>query len=322
AIGNAADYSRLLEVMGQGNKAWLAGCLAGELLAYTGYVLAYRDLARVAGGPELPYPTVVRVTVASFGATVLGAAAGGQALNYWALRRAHAGRHEAVSRVLALNTLEWAVLGVATALAALAALLGLAGNVDPVVSIPWLVVVPVALAGAVFVSSPRRARRLTAVPLEGHRVARGLRLALADAVAGLVLIRRLLSRPLAYPAGVFGYPLRWLGDIFCLWSALQAFGAELPPAALLLGYTSGYVATALPLPAGGAGGIDASLTYALYLVGLPLAPALLGVFVYRAFSFWLELGIAVALLPTLRRLREQLAGTSRGEPAPARDGAR
>jgi hypothetical protein len=46
---------------------------------------------------------------------------------------------------------------------------------------------------------------------------------------------------------------------------------------------SGYVATALPLPGGGSGGIEAALAFSLHAVGVPLAPALLGVLVYRFF---------------------------------------
>ena len=55
----------------------------------------------------------------------------------------------------------------------------------------------------------------------------------------------------------------------------------------MLGYATGYAATMLPLPAGGVGGVDAAMTYALTLVGVPLGPALLGVFAYRFFNFWL-----------------------------------
>lgn len=297
--------------MRRGDKAWFAGCVAGELLAYCGYVLAYRDVIRVDGGPRLPYRTVVRVVVASFGATVLGAAAGGLAVDYWALRRAKAGADEAVSRTLALHTLQWAVLALAAAAAAAAVVAGAAGGVSPALVLPWLVGVPVAFALALAVSSPRAAPRLTAAGRAERGALAAVRRAFADAVRALVLLRRLAARPLRYPGAVLGHPLYWAGDLVCLWCALQAFGVQASPAVLVLGYASGYVATALPLPAGGAGGIDASLTFALHLAGIPLAPALLAVFAYRAFSFWLELGIAVLLLPLLRRLRAELVESDR-----------
>jgi hypothetical protein len=56
-------------------------------------------------------------------------------------------------------------------------------------------------------------------------------------------------------------------------------------------------------------------TYALTLVGVPLAPALLGAFTYRLFNFWLPLLPALAVLPTLLRLggrtREEAAAGTR-----------
>jgi uncharacterized membrane protein YbhN (UPF0104 family) len=62
----------------------------------------------------------------------------------------------------------------------------------------------------------------------------------------------------------------------------------------------------LPLPVGGAGTIDAAMTYALTLVGVPLAPALLAVVAYRLFTFWLPLLPAFAAGVTLKDLRERL----------------
>jgi uncharacterized membrane protein YbhN (UPF0104 family) len=45
------------------------------------------------------------------------------------------------------------------------------------------------------------------------------------------------------------------------------------------------------------------MTFALVWVGLPLAPALAGVLVYRLFNFWLPIVPALALLPSITRLR-------------------
>jgi uncharacterized membrane protein YbhN (UPF0104 family) len=66
----------------------------------------------------------------------------------------------------------------------------------------------------------------------------------------------------------------------------------------------------LPLPLGGVGGVDAALTYALTAVGVPLAPALVAVAVYRLFSFWLPTIpalAALAFLPRVGRSLEQAA---------------
>jgi hypothetical protein len=48
--------------------------------------------------------------------------------------------------------------------------------------------------------------------------------------------------------------------------------------------------------------VDAALTYALTLVGVPLAPVLLGAFAFRLFNFWLPVIPALAVLRTVRRI--------------------
>ena len=60
-----------------------------------------------------------------FGANVLGSAAGGLAVDFWALRRAGASTHDSARRVLGFNTLEWGLLG---AFAAVASMFVLAGR--------------------------------------------------------------------------------------------------------------------------------------------------------------------------------------------------
>ena len=125
-------------------------------------------------------------------------------------------------------------------------------------------------------------------------------------------VRRLQFVPARRGIGPVGSAVYWAGDILCLWAALRAFDVRLGVPALVLAFATGYVATALPLPAGGAGGVDAAMTYALTLVGVPLAPALLGTFTYRFFNFWLPLIPALAVLPAVRHL-----GRSTKDPEPA-----
>ena len=82
--------------------------------------------------------------------------------------------------------------------------------------------------------------------------------------------------------------------------------------ALILAYATGYVLTRRSLPAGGAGVVDVLMTFALVWVGVPLAPALLGVITYRVFNFWLPVIPALAALPAVRRMRQDFR---RGERA-------
>ena len=99
-----------------------------------------------------------------------------------------------------------------------------------------------------------------------------------------------------------------------LYAALRAFGVHPHPLPLVLAYATGFVITALPLPAGGSGGVEAGLTFALNSVGIALAPALLGTLVYRAFTLWLPIAPAVALLPQVRTLDRELPRVPRSSP--------
>jgi uncharacterized membrane protein YbhN (UPF0104 family) len=182
AIGKAADYTRLLHEMRNADTRWLPLCVAGEILAYVGYVMAYRATARVAGGPMLGVFDALRIVAASFGALVVATGAGALAFSYWALRRAGADRNEAFARVLALNTLEWGVLGTAAAAAAAAMLVGVPPRAPVELELVWLALVPACVAAAMWVSSPRRRERLAAAT--GGRVRR----LFADAVRGVVLV--------------------------------------------------------------------------------------------------------------------------------------
>jgi uncharacterized membrane protein YbhN (UPF0104 family) len=105
----------------------------------------------------------------------------------------------------------------------------------------------------------------------------------------------------------------WAGDIVCLWAALQSVGVSLPLSELVLAYATGYAAMVLPLPLAGVGGVDAAMTFALTAVGVSLAPALVGVAVYRLFGFWVPTIPALAalvLLPRAGRGLEQAAASA------------
>jgi uncharacterized membrane protein YbhN (UPF0104 family) len=322
-VGKTANFSRLLDAFHTADWAWLALCAPGVIAAYGGYIAAYRDAARVDDGPELPYRVAGGVVTVGFGAFVVGSAAGALALNYWALHRAGASRREAVRRVLGLNTMQWLALGTAAALAGAVSLAGV-GRAPAAMSLAWLVAVPLSVAAAAYLTSPRLAPRLTAEPNRpaggrGIRALAGwarfaLRETLADALGGVLYVRRLLTSPRRYPSGILGYPVYWGGQLLCLFGGLRAFGVHIGVTSLILAFATGYVATSLPLPAGGTGGIEAAMTYALHAVGVALAPALLGVLAYRLFTFWLPIVPAVALLPTLRHLGDRLDALQRAAP--------
>jgi uncharacterized membrane protein YbhN (UPF0104 family) len=69
------------------------------------------------------------------------------------------------------------------------------------------------------------------------------------------------------------------------------------------------VVTSLPLPAGGAGGVEAGLAFTLTGIGIPLVPALLATLVYRVYTLWLPLLVAAAFVPQVPKLAEELPKT-------------
>ena len=71
------------------------------------------------------------------------------------------------------------------------------------------------------------------------------------------------------------------------------FGLQPGWGRVIIAYGTGYAATRRSLPLGGAGVTEALMTYALYWVRQPLAPALAAVLAYRAFNFLLVAAPAV-----------------------------
>jgi uncharacterized membrane protein YbhN (UPF0104 family) len=305
-LADMAGYGRLVDAVQDVVPTWFAVCFGSQVVAYLGYVLAVRDIARVDGGPLLSFRLSMRTVVAGFGVFAATHAAGGFSVDYWTFRRSGLRRREAVARVLALGALEYTVLAPAALVSAVVLLFGTGGHVQHAMTYPWLAVVPGILA-ALWVSSPKRAARLSD-PGNGGRVRRWF----AHLVAGIVKLRHLLTNPHLHWPGLLGVSLYWLGDIACLWAALKIYNAEISTPALVLAYATGYVATRRSLPAGGAGLVEVLMTFALVWVGVPLAPALLGVVTYRLFNFWLPVIPAFAALPAVRRMRQDFR---RGEKA-------
>jgi uncharacterized membrane protein YbhN (UPF0104 family) len=301
-IGEAAHFAAVLKRLRAAQPGWLLLCAAGEAAAYAGFVGSYQAMAELDGGPRLPYTTVVRVVALSFGAFSVATAIGGLSVDFWALREAGEPPKVASARIIALETMRWAVLSIATCLAAIAVLLGASGGHVPwELSVAWLVVTPLCVAGGVRISGSRRRERFTN-PSGGR-----IRDALGVAVRALVLIRILTRAPARLAVRAFGgAAVFWAGELVCAWAALRAFGVTVAPAPLVLGYTTGYLSMGLPLPAGGSGSVDAAMTGGFVLAGAPLGGALLGAIAFRLFSFWLPALGAIVSLATLRGLRARL----------------
>jgi uncharacterized membrane protein YbhN (UPF0104 family) len=301
-IARAAGFSEVREAVERADSRWFVVCLAAQALALAAYADVVRGAFRWRDGPDPGFRVSARVMLASIGAARVFALGGIGAIAaaYWCFRRAQFSAEEALVRVLGFNILFYVSLGVGAWGAAIVTAVGLWGDESLPGTLPWLVLGPTVLVAGAMLT--RRRRVGTQRTPDGSVLLR----ALAYAVAGAAWVRDVLV-----DAGgrrlVLASALYWVGNLLCLWAALRSVGETLPFPELLLGFALGQVAVLLPLPLGGVGGVDAAMTYALTAVGVPLAPALVAVGVYRLFAFWaptIPALAALALLPgTGRRLR-------------------
>jgi hypothetical protein len=269
--------------------SWLAVAFAAQVVAYIGYILAYREVARAEGGAELRLPRVAALVATGFGVFV---AAGGFSLDSHALERAGLDEKEARARVLGLGVLEYVVLAPAAAAAALFLLVE-RDDIGLDLTLPWVIGLPLGViaVGLILWFRPT-------LP-DGS----GIRGKLRHGQAAVELVRCMAMRPVPYGLAFLGIALYWAGDIFCLWACLNVFYATPPPVAqLVLGYATGYALTRRTLPLGGAGVVEALLPFSLGWVGIALAPAVLAVAAYRGLNLWLPIVPALAGLSTLRKL--------------------
>jgi uncharacterized membrane protein YbhN (UPF0104 family) len=277
------------------HPGWIALIAGAQLLAYPAYVLAYRTIARIGGYPPLALPLVARVVVAGFGPFTIG---GGFGIDMKVLHALHEDERSARVRVTALGTLEWAVLAPITCAVAIV-LIVTGANILPSLLWPWAIGVPVGFGFALWVSSPQRLARF-------GWLRRGRRRELVSHVLeGVGVMHTLVRHPRMYAGAWLGTALYWAADIGSFYGGLRTFGLQPSVGKVIIAYATGYAATRRSLPLGGAGVTEFLMTYALYWVREPLAPALAAVVAYRVFNFLLA---ATPGLIAHRRLRPVLSG--------------
>lgn len=278
-VTGADAVGRAFETIRPGWIGLIAGAAA---LTYPAYGLAYRSVARVHGHAPMTLLMVTRVVAAGFGPFQL---AGGFGVDMQVLHALHEDERSARVRVLGLGVLEWALLAPTTCVVAIV-LLVQGADIMRSLLWPWALAVPIGFALGLWASSPGRRERLARIG--GRR-----RSWLADLLDGVGVLHTLISHPVKYAGAWIGTALYWAADIAAFYGALRAFGLDLGAGAVIIAYGTGYAATRRSLPLGGAGVTEVLMTYALYWVHAPLAPALGAVVAYRAFNF------ALAAMPAL-----------------------
>jgi uncharacterized membrane protein YbhN (UPF0104 family) len=266
-VGRAFDHIQ---------PGWIGLIAAAEILTYPAYMLAYRSLAQVHGHAPLALPLVARVVIAGFGPFTIG---GGFGIDRQALQALHEDEHSARVRVLALGTLEWAVLAPTTCIVSIVFLIQ-GANILPSLLWPWALAVPLGFGFGLWASIPRRIERVA-------RICRGRCPWLIRTLEGVGVLHTLMRNPRTYMGAWVGTALYWAADIAAFYGGLRTFGIDPGAGKVILAYATGYAATRRSLPLGGAGITEVLMTYSLYWVRYPLAPALAAVVAYRVFNFLL-----------------------------------
>jgi uncharacterized membrane protein YbhN (UPF0104 family) len=289
AVWHAARHVRPL---------WLLAIAAGRVVAYGGYTLAYRATFELRRGPQLSPGEALALVAVGFGAFAAG---GGFAVDRRALHGLGATPGGATSRVLGLGALEYAVLAPAAWVCALL-LLG-AAHVQPSLTLPWAVCVPLGVAAAAWLAQRYRDPRTDE---SGGRLRRAAR----HGLQGLGLLRALVLRAPREPLPWIGTCLYWAGELLSMWAGLRLFGLRVSPPRLILAYATGYAVSPRALPLAGVGITEVLMPLAYTWVGLALAPAIVAVFAYRLVTLIISLAPAIAA-----RSRVEEVGRSR---SPAR----
>jgi uncharacterized membrane protein YbhN (UPF0104 family) len=268
AMAWVAGFDRILARLQAIDPVWFAVAFGAEILAYVGYVLSYREVARLEDGGQMARMDAVAAVAAGFGPFV---ARGGFAIDVHAFKRHGLSDRDVRVRVMGLGALEYALLAPAACAVSILFLAQGAHKPSPGLTLPWAIAVPLGFVAA-FVAVGKR-----------HRFGGNL----AEALESIYVLRRLFTRR-KHLIGPVGTAVYWFGDIVALWACLQAFTHGTPDVAILLmAYATGYALSRRTLPFGGAGAVEALLPLALSWCGISLAAAVLAVFAYRIFNFWL-----------------------------------
>ncbi|HZB75595.1 MAG TPA: YbhN family protein [Solirubrobacteraceae bacterium] len=101
------------------------------------------------------------------------------------------------------------------------------------------------------------------------------------------LVRRALGS--RWWEAVAGAAARWIFDWVTLLTALAAVGQHPRPSLVLLAFCAAQLLAQIPITPGGLGVVEAGLTGALALIGVPAAAAAVATLAYRLVSYWLAL---------------------------------
>jgi uncharacterized membrane protein YbhN (UPF0104 family) len=271
---------------------WIAAGVALEIASCVSFVIVFRAFF-----DQLPPSLARRIAWIEMGSGALlpGGGVTSYALGGLLLNQAGMGRRDIVVRSGGVFWLTSAVNALALALGAVLLLTHIGHGPDDFAGalLPLLLVTPLTLLIA---ASPK---------LVPHRAQTTASRWLAALVDGVGDAWRAARHPTWRLAGAVGY----LGfDMAVLLCMLRGLGYDTNCGTRILGYLIGYLATAIPIPAG-IGVLEGGLVGTLVLYGAPPAQTAAAVLMYHAIAFWIPslggLGAYTALRSHSRTHREK-----------------
>jgi uncharacterized membrane protein YbhN (UPF0104 family) len=269
------------------SSTWVLAAVVLELGSCLSYVVVFRRFF-----PEPPRAVSRQVAWIAMGAGAVlpGGNISSAAATGWLLRAHGIGTRRLLERCAALLCLLTAFGFVVNGVAGVLLLAGFPGGPHDLAhaGVPILVSVGVLSSAALVVGVTRRL---------GHR-GRRVSLPVRGVAAGLEGAWKAACTPHWRLLGAAGFLLL---DMGALWAACAATGHPLGLPALAIAYCIGYLATAIPMPAG-LGVLDSGLAASLVLYGFSPAAAVGAVLVYHAIAIWVPgVGGLAAWLPTRGR---------------------
>ena len=296
-----APPSKVVDQIGHMNPTWVVAAVALELGSCLSYVVIFR---RFFPEPSRAVSRQVAWIAMGAGAVLPGGNISSAAATGVLLRRHGIGTRRLLERCAALLCLLTAFGFLVNGVAGALLLAGFPGGPHDLLHAGGPVLVSVGvLSGAALVVAATR------------RVGPGAPRALRGVAAGLEGAWRAVGSPHWRLLGGAGFLLL---DMGALWAACAATGHPIGIPALVIAYCIGYLATAVPMPAG-LGVLDSGLAATLVLYGLSPTASVGAVLVYHAIAIWVPgLGGLAAWLPTRRRRAVERAAISLPGLAPAR----
>jgi uncharacterized protein (TIRG00374 family) len=284
---------------------WFAAMIATQIASWASMWL----LQRLAVDARSWWPVITsQLGSGAFGRVVPGGAAAAGALQYSMLVQAGVSSSLAGIGIGVASIVLLATLAALPVLALPAVLLGLAvpTRLWQAALVGVAVFVALLAAGAVLLASDRAVLGVGRLWIRIGSRLRKRHPPPADLPERLRDQRDLVRRALGarWWEAVAGAAGRWLFDWLTLVTALAAVGQHPRPSLVLLAFCAAQLLAQIPITPGGLGVVEAGMTGALVLIGVPAGAAAVATLAYRLVSYWLALPAGgIAYLIHRRRVR-------------------